>query len=135
MSSRGVPVYYGLYNPLTLPFRTLYPIVDGLLPECSNEVGCRVMPTPHVHSVLQRKAEGHAPSVADLEAATPFDSADDRSALGWRLERFVADEVLRCREGKVFDDLADPNLRALLYERSAPIAAAITITIDVGRDR
>jgi hypothetical protein len=53
---------------------------------------------------------------------------------GWRLERFVADEVLRCRQGTIFDDSSDPNLYGLLYRRSAPISAAIAITIDFGAD-
>ena len=54
---------------------------------------------------------------------------------GWRLERFVADEVLRCREGRLFDDTTDPNLRALFYARSAPITAAIVMTVDIDGDR
>jgi len=62
----------------------------------------------------------------------PIDPTDPNSAIGWRLERFVADEVLRCREGQIFQDLADRNLQDLLYGRAAPIAAAIAITIDVG---
>jgi len=40
--------------------------------------------------------------------------------------------VLRCRQGSLFDQPRDPNLQALLYGRSAPIAAAISITIDFG---
>jgi thymidylate synthase len=69
-----------------------------------------------------------------LVAAQPFDANDQTSVHGWRLEKFVADEVLRCRQGRSFDGLQDENLNALLYQRSAPISAAVTITIDVGAD-
>ena len=131
---RGIPVYYGFYNPLTLPFQTAYPILDGRVPDCGNDVGCRVVPADRVHAVMRGLEDGRSPSVKDIEAESPFDAVDPTSSLGWRLERFVADEVLKCRQGRMFEDLTDPNLRALLYGRSAPIATAITITIDVGGD-
>lgn len=129
---RGIPVYYGFYNPLTLPFSTAYPVADGRLPECGNEIGCRVVPADHVHGVIGKLEQGQSPSVNDLEARIAFDAGDPGSTLGWRLERFVADEVLRCRQGRLFEDLVDPNLRALLYDRTAPITAAITISVDLG---
>jgi hypothetical protein len=131
---RGIPVYYGFYNPLTLPFQTTYPVLNGRAPECENEIGCRVVPADHVHAVVRELEDGRSPSVNDIALASPLDAVDPRSTLGWRLERFIADEVLRCRQGRMFEDLTDPNLRGLLYERSAPIAAAITITIDIGGD-
>ena len=129
---RGIPVYYAFYNPLALPFQTTYPILDGRVPEGENQVGCRVLPARHVHGVMRELGEGRSPSVSDIAVSSPLDAGDATSTLGWRLERFVADEVLRCRQGRLFEDLADENLRALLYGRSAPIASAITITIDVG---
>ncbi|KGW92101.1 hypothetical protein [Burkholderia pseudomallei] len=131
---RGIPVYYGLYNPLYLPFCKFYPLLDGAIHEGQNELGCRVIPAPHVHSALAAMAKGTAPSVGNLIATEPFDANDQTSVHGWRLERFVADEVLRCRQGRLFDGLQDENLNALLYQRSAPISAAVTITIDIGAD-
>jgi hypothetical protein len=131
---RGIPVYYGFYNPLTLPFQTTYPILDGRPPMAENDIGCRIVPADHVHTVMRGLTQGQSPSVNDIEADVPFDPADPVSTVGWRLERFVADEVLKCRQGRMFEDLADQNLRALLYGRSAPISSAITITIDIGGD-
>ncbi|WP_143149273.1 hypothetical protein [Hyphomicrobium sp. CS1BSMeth3] len=128
---RGIPVYYGFYNPLTLPFRTAYPALDGRAPEGGNAIGCRVTPAENVHSVVRKLDAGRSPSVNDITLPSPLDASDPSSTLGWRLENFIADEVLRCRQGRHFEDLTDPNLRALLYERSAPISAAITITIDI----
>ena len=131
---RGIPVYYGFYNPLKLPFQTAYPILDGRLPDEENEIGCRVVPADHVHGVMRGLGEGRSPSVSDIAAGAPFDAIDPASTIGWRLERFVADEVLKCRQGRLFENVDDQNLRALLYERSAPISSAITITIDIGGD-
>jgi hypothetical protein len=134
MADRNIPVYYGFYNPMALPLTALYPPIDGLVTCRSNDLGCRVMPAVDVHVILDRLAPGQPPSLDNLSTARPFDEHDAASIVGWRLERFIANEVLRCRQGWIFDDLRDPNLRALLYERTAPIAAAITITIDFGGD-
>ena len=49
-----------------------------------------------------------------------------------QLENFVADEVMRCREGRLFAKGTDESLENLLYRRSAPITAAIVITVDIG---
>lgn len=130
-----IPVYYGLYNPLVLPFKGVYPSAPGSNAHLANTFGCRVLRSDDVHGPLARMAEGQRPSVANLRLANPLDASDPDSTRGWRLERFVADEVLRCREGRLFDDKTDPNLRALFYARSAPITAAIVMTVDVAGDR
>lgn len=131
---RGIPVYYGLYNPLSLPSRMFYPPLDGVIHEERNDLGCRILPAPHVHSAIAVLAKGTPPSIENLAATNLFDANDPTSIHGWRLEKFVADEVLRCRQGRLFNDLQDENLRALLYRRNAPISAAVTITIDIGTD-
>lgn len=132
MATRNMPVYYGFYNPTTIPLTVLYPPADGVVPIEPSDLGCRVIPAEDVHAVLGTLTTGQAPSFDAVSAGRLFDEGDARSTAGWRLERFVADEVLRCRRGRIFDDLQDPDLRALLYGRTAPIAAAITITIDLG---
>jgi len=132
---RGIPVYYGLYNPLVLPFKGLYPAPPDANSQLTNEVGCRVLRSVDVHAPIARLPGGQAPSVANLTLSKPLDASDLGSTRGWRLERFVADEVLRCREGRLFDDTTDPNLRALFYERGAPITAAIVMTVDIDGDR
>lgn len=78
--------------------------------------------------------EGQGARVANLTLPKPLEASDPESTWGWRLERFVADKVLRCREGKPFDDKTDPNLQTLFYARSAPITAAIVMTVDVAGD-
>jgi hypothetical protein len=131
MGERDLPVYYGLYSPPVLPFRAAYPQAPDAVAH-PNEIGCRVIPAPAVHAALDTLPFGQHPSFQDLTLAAPLGDADERSRHGWRIETFIADEVLRCRQGSLFDQARDPNLQALLYGRSAPIAAAISITIDFG---
>lgn len=131
---RDIPVYYGLYNPVAMPYAALYPMASPASALGSNDVGLRIVHSDDVHSVLSAKSGSWSPTFKDLTFTAPFDPADSRSIHGWRVERFIADEVLQCRQGRLFEDTRDPNLRGLLYERGAPIASGIFITIDVGSD-
>ncbi len=130
---RQIPVFYGFYNPLQLPSRTLYPALNGERATSTNQLGCRVQTSALVHKQLGALAPGTSPTFANLRDPAQPSSADLFSPSGWRLEHFVADEVLRCRQGTLFDGMSDPRLDALFYRRSAPISAAIAITIEVGR--
>lgn len=129
--ARGIPVYYGFHNPIQLPHRTLYPSPGGMSEAGDNQVGLRVMPAADVHATLAGLSKGQSPSFQNLKRPTPLDPEDEASDAGWRLERFVADEVLRCRQGTLFGDNTDPNLRALFFGRTGPITAAITVTVDL----
>jgi hypothetical protein len=131
METRGIPVYYGLYNPPHLPFSGQYPAASTARGEPpANELGCRVLPATSVHQVLAKLAPAKAPMFKQLKRRKPSSVDDPFWPNGWRLEDFVVNEVMRCREGRLFEDRQDANLRRLLYERSAPITAAISITID-----
>lgn len=129
---RGIPVFYAFYNPRQLPCRGEYPALNGERSDDVNAVGCRVQTMAHVHGHLSELAVGQHPTFAGLNK--PGDGNDNEAArsASWRLEDFVADEVLRCREGALFDGSADQNLEYLFYRSSAPIQAAIAITIEVG---
>lgn len=130
-ATRGIPVYYGFYNPLTIPFDAQYPSATGRPPEGSNDVGVRVLSAKSVHASMASLDVGATPTFDGLKTGR-LDISDPQSTNGWRIENFVADEVLRCRQGRRFDSVDDQRLADLLYRRAAPIAAAITMTIDVG---
>lgn len=134
MKTRDLPVYYGLYNPLAVPFDGAFPPAPGANDQLANTAGCRIIPASDLHSAVAKLKAGQSPSFKGLTQANPFDPSDPDSVHGWRLERFVADEVLRCRQGKLYDKEMHPSLFGLLYERGAPITAAIAITIDFGAD-
>lgn len=127
ISKEKIPVYYGFYCPLEIPFSELFPRTSNSV-EIDNTFGCRIQSSVDVHNTLNKVVSGKPPCLREIKANT------EGSCFGWSLEHFVADEVLRCREGKLFDDASDENLRSLLYERSAPIAAAISISIDISSD-
>jgi hypothetical protein len=132
IQSRNIPVWYGFYNPLDLPSKRLYPELNGTPPMEPNNVGCRIVPFANVKSALDQLKTGDAPTFAIVSSDSPFDPTEPRSTCGWRIERFIADEVLRCRQGREFQDADDPNLLGLLGGRTGPISGAISITIDFG---
>lgn len=132
VGERRIPVFYTFYNPQQLPCRSSYPRLNGARSEAPNALGCRVQTMDHVHGHLATLAEGRSPTFGGLKASTVGASDDAFASAGWRLEDFIADEVLRCRQGALFDAATNPSLRALFYERTAPISAAIVITIEVG---
>ena len=127
-ATRGIPVYYGMYCPLAVPYSGLYPATSGEEIDIECEYGMRVESANVIHKALGKVVAGKAPSLAE------FHDQEKQQHFGWTLEDFVAEEVMRCNEGKLFEDDTDTNLHGLLYERSAPITAAIAITIDIGAD-
>ena len=129
VAERQMPVFYGLYNPSTLPLTAIYPPLNGPVTAPANDVGCRIITSEKVHAAL-----GHLDDYAALAVKDLVGPDAPASTMGWRLENFIADEVLRCRQGRLFADAQDPNLSYLLYRRSAPITAAVNITIDFGSD-
>jgi hypothetical protein len=91
----------------------------------------RVLTARIDHAAVAALDTGRAPTFDGLTTSQLYPN-DGASAHGWRIENFVADEVLRCRQGRRFESATDERLSDLLYRRSAPIAAAITMTIDIG---
>jgi hypothetical protein len=132
VQARRIPVFYAFYNPRQLPFRATYPALNGVRAKTTNDLGCRVQTMAQVHRHLASLSEGRFPTFGGLKDLAVSDASDTFASSGWRLENFVADEVLRCRQGALFDGSADENLEHLFYRRSAPIQAAIAITIDIG---
>jgi hypothetical protein len=123
----GIPIYYLLYNPIELPWSAKVPASD-LVQLPATQVGCRVVRARAVDGSMDACAAGFHPSYRDI-AALPPPFVDEHKA-GWTLEHFVADELLRCREGHVATGETDHVLEQLLYNRSGPIAAAIAVTVE-----
>jgi hypothetical protein len=124
----NVPVYYLFYNPLVIPWNVHYPISPETTPRLPKlVVGCRVLPFDGVAS-LSAKAGTH-PTFTDISSKIEgFDSAPHVG--GWKLERFVVSGLLGCKEGYRTDLRQDETLETVFFRRSAPISAAIGITID-----
>ena len=131
VDERGIPVYYALYNPPEVPSNGLHPATSSFSPLDENAVGCRVLKREEINDALDALPIGAVPSFEALQNTKRQSKFDPFATHGWRLETFVADEVMRCREGRLFEDTQDEVLATLLYERSAPITAAIVMTVDL----
>ncbi len=134
VDQRGIPVYYALYNPPSLPSSGLHPASGGIKSLEENQVGCRVLKREEVNDILDELPVGTTPSFGEMQNPGRKTSFDPYAVHGWRLETFIADEVMRCREGRLFEDTQDETLANLLYRRTAPIAAAIVMTVDLPED-
>jgi len=132
MRRHQMPVYYSLYNPPAMPYwgvvprNAAFPLGQENIP-----LGCRVMTAQETHEALARLPIGRTPQFQELVVMASPASTDAYRNHGWRLESFIADELLRCRQGRLFDRDNDSDLHALLYERTAPIASLIQISIDL----
>lgn len=132
VTDRNIPVYYALYHPMVIPYSAAFPLTAGNALPNVNSLGCRVLSSTEVHSALNGLSKGQAPTFKQLGLRTNVPTAGQFAEHGWRLENFIADEVMKCREGRLFEDSDDGNLSSLLYGRSAPISSAIVVTIDIG---
>ena len=123
---KHLPVHYLFYNPWVVPVTYAVPTPPsfGLGPRGNG--GCRVVRSGDLRSAIAGKPEGYNPTfsdVAGLCGPLPAHSS------GWRLEHFVADLLMRCKEGRVFANM-NQDIESLFYRRSGPIAAALSITIE-----
>lgn len=123
----GIPVYYLLYNPVVVPWTARVPLVE--VPELPPlDAGCRVVRAEALHTSLQNRTDNYNPTYANVRSLkAPFEGPHQG---GWRLEHFVADEMLACREGFIATDETDPKLEQLFFARSGPISAAVAITVE-----
>jgi len=122
-SDADLRVYYQLYNPWTIPFTQQVPLAGYIPPEGRPSLGVRVIPAQIVHAKLTEQ-DGATPKLSDFAKISPLPS------YGWRLEEFVCDELLACREGDRFNSPDDYKIERLFYRRTGAIAAAIAVTIE-----
>ena len=116
-----VPVFYQFYNPISLPFTQEVPLISD---ECTGELqlGTRILPASAVHSILKSKTKNYSPTVKEMGGSKP--------PFGWSLEHFVADLMLRCKEGYIYEGLNDENIYNLFNRRTGAIAAAFAVVIE-----
>lgn len=120
-----IPVFYQLYNPRVLPWTQRFPRSTTPALDHDVQVGVRILPANEIFATLARKAPNYAPTYADFLARA------SSGEIGWRLEHFVADRLIACKEGYVFTDLREAPIEALFNRRSGPIAAAVSFAIEL----
>ena len=119
----GLKVYYQLYNPWLVPFVQRIPLTGYVAPDGVPDLGVRIVPAPLLRTRLGFNSRPN-PLLSDLADIAPL------PAYGWRLEDFICDELLACREGDRFGSIRDAPIQQLFNRRSGAIAAAIAITIE-----
>lgn len=126
-SEGQIPVHYLMYNPWTVPTSYHSPVTASptLGPKANG--GARVMPAAKLRAALAGKPDGYSPTFADVRTCI---SSATTHAYGWRLEHFVADQLLGCRQGRLFEDVNEEDIFRLFNRRSGPIAAAVAITVE-----
>lgn len=125
-----VKLYYLFYNPCSVPWEIKSPVEE--FPEITqNEVGCRVIPKPELDKALQIFDKDYSPSFGDIKYQLDVMNFDDEHDSGWRLEHFINDLFIGCKEGLIDDSPNFETLTALLSQKSSPISSALSITFDV----
>lgn len=129
-NSRGVPVYYLLYNPLEIPSTRHLPAHAGEVDSHTNDVGCRVLPATALHRAIADLQEHATPRFLDLPPSAELLLLQGDDLPGWRLEEFIADLVVQCKAGYIAANRHDAGLEYVFNRRTGPISAAFQITID-----
>jgi hypothetical protein len=126
-----IPVHYLLYHPLRIPSSQRLPLANmRRRRRGAGVVGCRVVPAAALRKALAKQADGYSPSYGDLKflLSSPFDAAPNE--VGWRLEGFVSDLLIQCKEGYIPTGHDDSGVNLVFTQRGAPISAAISLTIE-----
>lgn len=126
-SQQKLPVYYLLYNPWAVPTSYRLPITERPKLGARGNGGTRVLPASGIRAAVAGKTNGYAPTFNNVAVAISSKASD---AHGWRLEHFMSNLLLKCKEGALFEGLEEDNIDSLFNRRSGPIAAAIAITIE-----
>jgi len=125
----GIKMYYLFYNPFVIPHIIQSPL-EGEIGLTENKVGCRIMTKDVLDEALKIHSKNHTPSYGDIKYMLEGEFMDEEHAGGWRFEYFIADLLLRCKEGLIDDSPNFETLQELLHQKSNPISAALSITID-----
>ncbi len=126
----GIPVHYLFYHPLTLPYTQVVPLMATATMSKDCEAGCRVLAARIVNDTVGKFEKGYSPAFDDLRSI-PTEATQEGRWPGWRLEEFVVDRVMDCRDGYLAAGLNDEGLMVVFNQRSGPIAAAVAITFDI----
>lgn len=118
----GEAVFYLFYNPPSVPVTVDYPL-RGKIEPSDFPLGCRVY---SITDVENGQGKTGTPTLATLQNASPQSN--------WPLETWAADLLLRCKVGMRFKDGNDAVVQSLIVRRSGPIAAAVSVEINLPGD-
>lgn len=123
-------MYYLFYNPSNIPHGVNMPMIEApIIGE--NVIGCRVIPKDQLDLLLSSKNSGYTPSYQDVRDGLPSILLGYNFTGGWRLENFISDLMLECREGLVDNSPNFESLRILMEQKRLPMSCALSITFDI----
>jgi hypothetical protein len=125
----GINMYYLFYNPMILPHAIESPLRNRPVID-ENKIGCRVIKKNYLDEALSIHNSNYIPSYGDLKYMLQGDHFNDMHVAGWRLEYFVTDLMLECKEGLIDNSPNFDSVHELLSSKSSPIAASLAITVD-----
>lgn len=126
----NAPLFYLFYNPVQFPWRIDSPVEQSPLIE-HNKVGCRILPTSLLNSNNKKVPSTNSPSYSFVKNISKNALEGDDITAGWRIEYFVNELFVACKEG-VADNTANFEiLNSLLRQKSSPISSAISIAFDM----
>jgi hypothetical protein len=126
-SESKVPVHYLLYNPWVVPASYKVPTQGTVRLGSKANGGARVVSAKKLHKQLKSKPENYQPSFDDLKG---LESSVKKHLHGYRLEHFIADRLMKCKDGHVFESSNEESIFNLFNRRSGPISAAFAVTIE-----
>jgi hypothetical protein len=126
----GMKLYYLFYNPTEIPHQIKQPIEEHPVFE-SNSVGCRVIPKPLLDDALSTFDERHSPAYGDLKYMLSGEFLEHEHQCGWRLEFFIADLMMACKEGLIDDSPNFQSVHQFLSSKRRPMSSSLSITLDM----
>lgn len=124
-------MHYLFYNPLTIPYQVTNPIDFTISQHIQpNDVGCRVMRKDDVDEALESYDKGYSPTYGDIKYMLPNEYNNDHQA-GWRLEYFIVDLMMGCKEGVIDDSPTFQTLARFMNLKARPMNSSIAFTFDI----
>ncbi|MDO3627658.1 hypothetical protein [Mucilaginibacter sp. BT774] len=123
-------MHYMLYNPLTIPMTMSVPYNFNIEVPHENEVGCRIMRKDHLAEALKSYGKGYIPTYGDISNLLPIEFYGEHTA-GWKLEYFIADLMMQCKEGIIDDSPNFETLYNMMSRKDRIMSTGVMFTFDV----
>lgn len=125
----GMKMYYLLYNPLNIPYSIKMPVETH--PKFGkNEIGCRVIPKEFLDEALSTYPGKHKPSFGDIKYMLSGEFLNKKHDAGWRLEHFIVDLMMGCKEGIIDDSPNFETMVRFMNDKRSPMSSSLSITFD-----
>lgn len=125
----STPMFYMFYNPWNIPHTVTMPLEEQL-EFTNNKIGMRIVPKDYLDSALSEYKKGYSPSFKDLRDRLLGEFTREEFSGGWRLEYFVSNLMIDCKQGLIDDSPNFDHLVDLMQQKRRPMSAAISITFD-----